>query len=120
VTLFWDVGTVRGAYAELALAHERALRGDAVLALGAAAGVNVGQGPDAAGRDEAYFARRGLTHVELSAGVTLPAGRLVLAPAAHLLLGGDPTTRVTAPGRERRAKGWVGVRVGWAHPGGEG
>lgn len=107
-----DVAAVRGAYFEGSLSQEFDLR-LAPLAFGILAGLNVGQGPDEGGA-QAYFARRGLTHLDFSASTSFDAGGLSVAPLFHVIRSFDPLARVTSPTGDRGIKSWLGVTISWS------
>jgi hypothetical protein len=116
LSLYYDVQKVRGAYVELGLAHDVALplRRVPSLALAAAVGYSAGQGVDGATGDAAYFARDGVTHVDLSVKASYVVGGLAVSPAAHVIAGRDEWARLTAPGESHRLKAWLGASVSWA------
>jgi hypothetical protein len=84
------------------------------VTLGATAGLSVGQGTDPAGRQTAYFAGDGLTHVDLSAAATWTAGTVTVTPSVHGLLLRDVATRLTAPNELHARRVNLGVTLGWA------
>ena len=116
VTLYHDIGKIDGAYLEGAV--ERALLSftDAELVLGAAAGWSLGQatGEGQSAPELGYFAANGLTHTELLARASRDVGALSLATSAHLIFARDEYARVVAPDRERTAKFWLGLSIGWS------
>jgi hypothetical protein len=114
VAVYYDVLQVRGAYVEASLRHTVPAGAHVSLAFGAAAGASAGQGPEASGRQTAYFAGNGLTHVDLSAAATWTAGGLSVTPSVHGLLLRDAATRLTAPNELRAARLNLGVSLGWA------
>ncbi|WP_284351982.1 TorF family putative porin [Roseisolibacter agri] len=111
---YHDVGQVRGTYVEGALRHVVPAGERLSIALGSVVGVNLGQGPDAAGTQTAYFAARGLTHVDLSAAATWTTGATTITPSVHAMLVRDAATRLTAPGEQHRSKLTAGIALGWA------
>jgi hypothetical protein len=118
VTAWYDVGAVRGAYVETSIWFEHQLRGRPV-SFSLTGGINSGQGPDQNENDQAYFARKGMTHLELSATTDYDVGALRLSPNAQVIYGVDPYVRVIAPERLRSTKLWFGTAVSW-RSGGEG
>lgn len=111
---YYDFVRVRGTYVEGALHHTVPASKRVAVTLGAAAGLSAGQGTDPAGRQTAYFAGSGLTHVDLSAVATWTAGAMTVAPSIHGLLLRDPATRLTAPDERHAYRVLLGVSVGWA------
>ena len=111
-TAWYDVGAVRGAYFETSVWFEQQVRNQPI-SLSVTGGFNAGQGPDRNEAHQAYFARKGLTHIELSASTDYEMGTLTLSPAAHVIHGIDPYARITAPDRQRSTKLWIGTAVSW-------
>jgi hypothetical protein len=112
VTAWYDVGAIRGAYFETSLWFEQQLRGQA-LSFSLTGGINTGQGPDRNENNQAYFARRGFTHVEFVASTDYQVGGLTLSPSAHVIHGVDPWVRIVAPDRQRSTKLWIGTAISW-------
>ena len=110
-TVYRDVDKVIGTYAEGSVSQSVALFGWTTVTLGALAGGSWGHTPDPLA--SANYARDGLTHVDLSISAPLTSGRVAITPTAHVVLGSDPVTRITAPDEDSRAKAWLGVRVTW-------
>jgi uncharacterized protein (TIGR02001 family) len=110
-TIYRDVDKVVGTYAEGSVSQSVALFGWTTVTLGALAGASWGHTPDES--ENANYARDGLTHVDLSLSVPLTSGRMTITPTAHVVLASDPVTRVSAPGEERDAKAWIGIRLAW-------
>lgn len=108
VAVWQDVQKVRGAYAEFGVSHELG-----PVALGAIGGWNLGQSPGDGGA-LGYFARHGLTHVDVSASTQWSVGAMSVVPAVHVLFGVDPNTFVASPNASRGAKLWFGTSIGWA------
>lgn len=111
VRAYLDVRTIHGWYLEGQVARTLGRVTAAALA-GYAAGEEQ-QGPD----DGYYaFAKRGLTHVDLSLAATFVAGPWSIAPVAHLQFSpvGQNTriTGATAAHRDVAQRFWLGVRVG--------
>ena len=112
VTAWYDVGAIRVAYFETSIWFEQQLRGKPV-SFSLTGGINAGQGPDANGNNQWYFARNGFTHVELAASTDYRIGALTLSPSAQVIHGLDPLARVIAPERRRSTKLWIGTAINW-------
>ena len=113
LAVYYDVDKVNGAYLEGSVAHSVPL-GKVALALGALAGFSAGQA-EAEDPDELNnFAENGFTHLDLSAGVPLPAGMITVTPVLHFLVNGDQTTKFTSPGEESDVKLWGGFTISWS------
>jgi hypothetical protein len=113
LAVYYDVDKVNGAYLEGSVAHSVSL-GKVALALGALAGFSAGQA-EAKDPDELNnFAENGFTHLDLSAGVPLPAGMFTVTPVLHFLVNGDQNTKVTSPGEESDVKLWGGLTISWS------
>ena len=114
LTVYQDVHKVRGTYLEAGIAHDVPLGRAPALSLGAVMGVSAGMRE----RDgqTAYFARDGVTHVELSATTELARGSVGIAPTLHVVLASDPYARVASPDVQRTAKLWAGATVHWRRP----
>lgn len=108
VALWQDVQKVRGAYAEFGVTQEIG-----PIALAAIGGWNLGQSLGDGGA-LGYFARHGLTHVDMSASAEWSVGTVSMAPAVHVLFGSDPNTFVASPNASRGAKLWFGTSIGWS------
>lgn len=113
LALYHDVGQVRGAYAEAGLRHTMPAGKRVALNFAGAAGVSLGQGTDARGRESAYFAGNGLTHVDLSVAATWSTGAVSITPNVHALFDRDAATRLTAPDERHAAKLTAGMSLGW-------
>lgn len=117
ISAYYDVDKVKGLYVEGSLTHSIPL-GAASLAIGALAGWNSGQGVDP--DDKSFnFADDGFTHLDISAAVPFSAGSVSIAPAIHLVVGGDDFTKITKPGHSSDTKLWGGVTLSWSHGGGD-
>ena len=81
-----DVVAVGGAYAELNLGQTIPLDADHGLDLGGQLGASAGQDEDG---DVAWYARDGLTHLQLSASIPLQVAGYTLTPAVMLTHGFD-------------------------------
>jgi hypothetical protein len=113
LAVYYDVDKVNGAYLEGSVAHAVPLS-SVSLALGALAGLSAGQA-EADDPDELNnFAENGFTHLDLSAGVPLPAGMFTITPVLHFLVNGDQNTRFTSPGEESDVKLWGGLTITWS------
>jgi hypothetical protein len=113
LAVYYDVDKVNGAYLEGSVAHAVPL-GSVSLALGALAGLSAGQA-EADDSDELNnFAENGFTHLDLSAGVPLPAGMFTVTPVLHFLVNGDQNTKFTSPDEESDVKLWGGLTISWS------
>jgi hypothetical protein len=113
LAVYYDVDKVNGAYLEGSVAHSVPL-GSVSLALGALAGFSAGQA-EAEDPDELNnFAENGFTHLDLSAGVPVPAGIVTITPVLHFLVNGDQNTKFTSPGEEDDVKLWGGFTLSWS------
>jgi Bacterial protein of unknown function (Gcw_chp) len=113
LAVYYDVDKVTGAYLEGSIAHAVPL-GSVSLALGALAGFSAGQA-EADDSDELNnFAENGFTHLDLSAGVPLPAGMFTVTPVLHFLVNGDQNTKFTSPDEESDVKLWGGLTISWS------
>ena len=115
---YYDVDEVQGAYFEGSVGYALPLPTAHSLEFGVLAGFSAGQ---EANRDDpgqaAYFATAGSTHLDFSVGTDLGLGFLSVAPAAHVLVALDGSTRVIGLGvgqQDNRTKVVVGVSVGWS------
>jgi len=114
VTVFHDIGSIRGTYVEGAISQGVGVGGARVLTLGAVAGWSAGQAERAGSGETAYFERDGLTSVDLSGALALPVGAVTFTPSVHLTVLRDAYTRVTAPGESHGVKLWVGTSVSFS------
>jgi Bacterial protein of unknown function (Gcw_chp) len=113
LAVYYDVDKVNGAYLEGSLSQAVPV-GSVSLALGALAGLSAGQA-EADDPDELNnFAENGLTHLDLSAGLPLPAGMFTVTPVLHFLVNGDQNTKFTSPGEESDVKLWGGLTISWS------
>lgn len=108
VAVWYDLQKVKGAYAEVGVS-----RAVGPFALGALTGWNLGQSIGDGG-DIGYFAQHGFTHADLSVSRSWSMGALAVAPALHVILGNDLSTRHISPVRDARTKVWFGSTVTWA------
>jgi uncharacterized protein (TIGR02001 family) len=113
VSVYQDVGKVNGTYAEASVTHPVALTRGLTLTLGALAGTSRGMSPDEGSDDNPVFGADGATHADLWVTAPFRAGRLTIAPTAHLVLARDVATRYTAPTERHDAKAWFGAKVTW-------
>jgi hypothetical protein len=112
LTVYYDVGRVRGAYLEGGVGHS--LSGWTALPVSLRAVVGYSAGQAVSERDvAAYFERDGVTHAELSLGAELALRGFSFAPVVRYTFARDEWTRITAPERTRAAKLGVGLTVGW-------
>jgi hypothetical protein len=114
---WWDVERVRGAYLQASL--DLPVLGwpfppYAFVFVHGDMGLNVGQGPNPARPGElANFAKRGITHVGLSLGTEMRAGRLsgigsaTVAFGARSQLNADDAAKFDGPGRTRDFVVWL-------------
>lgn len=109
--LFWDVITYRGLYLEVGVGHRLRAGRRINFDLGARAGVAVGLDPSPG--DLSRYQENGITHLDLSAATSLAAGGIRWTPMVHLILAGDPLTRITGPGTRHDLKLWLGLRAAW-------
>ncbi|HEX9563405.1 MAG TPA: TorF family putative porin [Gemmatimonadaceae bacterium] len=109
---WYDVAAVRGAYVETSLTHDVSIR-EVPVSLGVVAGLSAGQGPDAATHRQSYFARDGVTHVDLSATTAFQSLGLTISPTLHLIRAFDAMARVTTPLVSRSTKIWLGATLSW-------
>ncbi|MGZ8491373.1 MAG: hypothetical protein ACXWZS_04105, partial [Gemmatirosa sp.] len=116
LAIYYDVGQVRGAYAEAGLRHAIAATRRVSLAVAGTAGVSAGQGANGDGVETAYFVANGLTHVDLALTATWTASRVTVAPSVHAIVDRDAATQLTSPGERHRVKALVGLALGWAAP----
>ncbi|MDQ8155611.1 MAG: hypothetical protein P3B98_13235 [Gemmatimonadota bacterium] len=108
LAVWHDVRKVRGVYAEVGVSHELGR-----FKVGALSGWNLGQSVgdgDALG----YFAKRGFTHADFSAGTSFGVGLVSVAPALHVVLGNDHNTHAATPTRHSTSKIWVGSTLTWS------
>ncbi len=120
LSVYYDVDKVKGAYVEGSVSHSLPASDKVSVDLGALAGFSAGQDADlnAAGEPQAdffNFIENGLTHVDLSAGVSFSAGALSFAPALHFVINSDEATKVTSPSNfDSDTKLWGGVTISWS------
>lgn len=111
LAVYYDFDKVNGAYLEGTIAHSVPIGGMS-LNLGALAGFSAGQAESA--EDINNFAENGFTHLDLSAGMPIPAGVLSITPVFHFLVNGDAVTKITSPSDESDVKAWGGVTISWS------
>jgi hypothetical protein len=120
LSVYYDVDKVKGAYLEGSVSHSLPASDNVSVDLAALAGFSAGQHADlnAAGEPQADFFNfidNGLTHVDLSAGVSFSAGALSFAPALHFVINSDDATKVTSPSNfDSDTKLWGGVTISWS------
>jgi hypothetical protein len=108
VTVWYDVQKVHGAYAEVSVG-----RSVGAYALGAVTGWNFGQSAGDGGA-LGYFTRHGFTHADLSVSRSWTAGAVSVAPAMHVIVGGDAATWRASPMRDSHTKIWFGSTLTWS------
>jgi Bacterial protein of unknown function (Gcw_chp) len=113
LALYYDVDKVNGAYLEGSVAHSVPL-GSLSLGLGGLAGFSAGQAEATEAGELNNFAQNGFTHLDLSAGVPLPAGMFTITPVLHFLVNGDENTKLTSPGEASDVKLWGGFSLSWS------
>ena len=115
LAVWYDVDKVKGAYFEGSISHGIPL-GITTLNLGALAGYSAGQGSCTQPCTElANFLDNGLTHVDLSASVGIPAGPVTITPNVHGLITNDKWTKVTSPtSLDKGFKLLAGATVSWS------
>jgi hypothetical protein len=96
VTAYYDVRQVLGSYIETGLAQSFEFDAERTFDVSATAGFSAGQSTQS--RGSAYFAKDGLAFVGVTAGITVPVGKLVVSPAATLQYNRDQWARATGPG----------------------
>lgn len=109
---WYDLAAVRGAYVELGLSGDVTIRSTPVT-VDAVFGASLGQGPDVGGR-QAYFARDGVTHVDIAISTSLTRGPLSLSPTLHVIRAFDEMAQVTSPHASRGLKAWIGASLAWS------
>ena len=121
VNIYYDVDKIKGAYIEGGISHSFAASEKVSVDLGALAGFSAGQGiNDSDPTEFSNFADDGLTHVDLSGGVSFSAGPLSFAPTLHLIINSDDFTKVWSPSDFKNdAKLWGGVTISWSKALGE-
>jgi hypothetical protein len=116
VNLYYDVDKIKGAYIEGGVSHSFPASEKVSVDLGALAGFSAGQAINDSDPDEFFnFADNGLTHVDLSGGVSFSAGALSFAPTLHVIITSDEATKVSSPSSfDKDVKLWGGVTVSWS------
>jgi hypothetical protein len=116
VSIYYDVDKIKGAYIEAGVSHSFPASEKVSVNLGALAGFSAGQGVNDSDPTEfSNFAGDGLTHVDLSGGLSFSAGALSFEPALHLVIDSDEATKVTSPtSLDKDVKLWGGVTIGWS------
>ena len=100
---------IRGAYAEFGVSQDVGR-----FSFGGLTGWSFGQSVGDGGA-LAYFESHGLTHADLSVSTAFELGALSATPNVHLIVGGDPFTKRTAPGEEKSTKLYFGMTLSWSH-----
>jgi hypothetical protein len=118
VSIYYDVDKIKGAYIEAGVSHSFPASEKVSVNLGALAGFSAGQGINKSDPTEfSNFVDNGLTHVDLSGGLSFSAGALSFEPALHLVINSDEATKVTSPtSLDKDVKLWGGVTIGWSKP----
>jgi uncharacterized protein (TIGR02001 family) len=120
LAVWYDIDNVKGAYIQGQLVYGVKVTPAFTLNLGALAGLSAGQEVNTSptSNEAANFAKSGLTHVDLSAGTSLSAGPLSIAPSLHFQISHDAATKVNGADLGNQDKGskiWFGVTVSWSH-----
>jgi hypothetical protein len=113
LAVYYDFDKVNGAYLEGSVAHSLPL-GSLSLNLGALGGFSAGQAESDSPDELNNFVENGFTHLDLSAGVPIPAGIFSITPVIHFLVNGDEATKFTSPGEESDVKLWGGLTISWS------
>jgi hypothetical protein len=113
LAVYYDFDKVNGAYFEGTVAHSVPL-GSVSVNLGALAGLSAGQAESDSPDEINNFFANGFTHLDLSAGVPIPAGIFSITPVIHFLVNGDEATKFTSPGEENDVKLWGGLTISWS------
>jgi hypothetical protein len=113
LAVYYDFDKVNGAYLEGTVAHSVPL-GSVSVNLGALAGLSAGQAESDSPDEINNFFENGFTHLDLSAGVPIPAGIFSITPVIHFLVNGDEATKFTSPGEEDDVKLWGGLTISWS------
>jgi hypothetical protein len=116
VNLYYDVDKVKGAYIEGGVGHSFPASEKVSVDLGAVAGFSAGQEVNESDDTEfANFSDGGLTHLDLSGGVSFSAGVFSFAPVVHLIITSDDFTKVSSPSNiDSDTKVWGGVTISWS------
>lgn len=104
-----DVKQIQGAYAEFGVSQEVGR-----FSFGGLGGWSFGQSVGDGGA-LAYFEEHGFTHADLSVRTTFELGAVSATPSGHLIVGGDPFTKRTAPGEQQSTKLYFGMTFSWSH-----
>jgi hypothetical protein len=117
LAIYYDVDKIKGAYLEGSISHSFPAREKVSVDLGALAGFSAGQGASDNLDESSNFFGNGLTHVDVSGGLTFTAGSISVAPALHLVINSDEATKVTSPSNlDKGAKVWFGTTLSWSKP----
>ncbi len=125
LSVYYDLDKIDGAYIEGTVSHSLAASENVSIDLGALAGFSAGQDCDGNILAETCtnrfnFEDNGLTHVDLSAGLSFAAGALSFTPHLHLVLNADDVAKVSSPSElDSDAKLWGGVMISWSQGVGE-
>jgi hypothetical protein len=122
-SVFQDITEIHGAYVELGLSRDFAVREDLALTLSTAVGWSLGQGAkyDSAGnvREPGNFEGEGLTHAEVGLALPFELGALTVEPSAHAVFARDEATQVYSGTSNRDVKFWLGIVLSASHDFGE-
>ena len=112
---YQDVTAIDGTYLEAGLSRTFAIRDGFDFVASAAAGFNLGQSAryDAGGnlQEPGNFAKDGLTHWELGAGLPIAWRAFTVEPSAHVIFGRDAYTKVWSATEDRDVKYWFGLTL---------
>ena len=117
LAIWYDIDKVKGAYIQGQLVYGMKVAPTFTLNLGVLAGLSAGQ-EFSPSDPSANFAKSGLTHIDLSAGTSLSAGPLSIAPSFHFQISHDLATKVNGadPANfQKDSKIWFGVTLSWSH-----
>jgi Bacterial protein of unknown function (Gcw_chp) len=118
LSIYYDVDKIKGAYIEATVSHSLPASDKLSVNLTALAGFSAGDGINGSDPSEmSSFVDDGLTHVDLSGGLSFSAGALSFEPALHLVIDSDQATKVTSPtSLDKGVKLWGGITIGWSKP----
>lgn len=106
LAIYYDFGLVDGFYLEPSVSASVPAGPTVSVDLGATAGLSASQ--------DGNFGENGFTHADLSAGLSLAAGPLSIAPALHFQISNAATTKIRSmTSLNSGSKIWFGVAVGW-------
>ncbi len=106
LAVYYDFGVVDGLYIEPSVSASLPAGPMVSVDLGAVAGLSASQ--------DGNFGENGFTHADLSAGLSLAAGPLSIAPALHFQISNAAATKIRSmTSLNSGSKIWFGVAVGW-------